>query len=101
MDAAPYYGKWDTAVRVVRKRRDGNSYVVLAPDGNTYIRGRRLLKTISSANTFPEQLDPDNNTTTTEETENPKTNKGAMPRRSPRNHNSTRAADIELSLIHI
>ena len=70
---------------------------MLAPDGNTYIRGRRLLKTISSANTFPEQLAPDNSTTTTEETENLRTNKGAMPRRSPRNHNSTRAADIEIA----
>ena len=44
-------GKWDTPVRVVKKRRDGNSYVVMAPDGNTYIRGRRLLKPISSPDT--------------------------------------------------
>ena len=44
-------GKWDTSVQVVWKRKDGNSYVVAAPDGNTYIRGRRLLKPISSPNT--------------------------------------------------
>ena len=52
-------GKWDTQVQVVRKRKDGNSYVVSTADGNTYIRGRRLLKPISSPNTFTEQ--PANN----------------------------------------
>ena len=47
-------GKWDMTVQVIRKRKDGNSYVVSAPDGNTYIRGRRLLKPISSPNTTSE-----------------------------------------------
>ena len=47
-------GKWDTTVQVIRKRKDGNSYVVSAPDGNTYIRGRRLLKPIISPNTSEE-----------------------------------------------
>ena len=40
-------GKWDTKVTVRMKRKEGNSYVVCAEDGNTYIRGRRLLKPIN------------------------------------------------------
>ena len=40
-------GKWDTKVTVRMKRKEGNSYVVYADDGNTYIRGRRLLKPIN------------------------------------------------------
>ena len=40
-------GKWDTKVTVRRKRKEGNSYVVCAEDGNAYIRGRRLLKPIN------------------------------------------------------
>ena len=43
-------GKWNTKAMVRRKRKDGNSYIVCAPDGNTYIRGRCLLKPISSTN---------------------------------------------------
>ena len=55
-------GKWDTPVQVIRKRKDGNSYVVPAPDRNTYIRGRRLLKPISSPNTNPETTAEDTRT---------------------------------------
>ena len=40
-------GKWDTKVTVRMKRKEGNSYVVCVEDGNTYIRGRRLLKPIN------------------------------------------------------
>ena len=32
-------GKWETLVTVRKKRKEGNSYVVCAQDGNTYIRG--------------------------------------------------------------
>ena len=52
-------GKWDTSVQVIRKRKDGNSYVVSAADSNTYIRGRRLLKPISSPNIIPETTSKD------------------------------------------
>ena len=48
-------GKWNTTEQVTRKRKDGNSYVVTAQDRNTYIRGRRLLKPISSPNTNEEK----------------------------------------------
>ena len=92
-------GKWDTAVRVVRKRRDGNSYVVIAPDGNTYIRGRRLLKPISSPDTSIKDRDQPP-TSIEQHKEKKRTTTGQidnMPRRSPRNHISTRAADIEIA----
>ena len=55
-------GKWDTSVQVIRKRKDSNSYIVSAPDGNTYIRGRRLLKPISSPNINPETTTEDTRT---------------------------------------
>ena len=86
-------GKWDTSVQVVRKRKDGNSYVVAAPDGNTYIRGRRLLKPISSPNTEEDTRSH----TKSRKTSVDRVEKQAMPRRSPRNHVSTRAADIEIA----
>ena len=78
------------------EKRDGNSYVVSAPDGNTYIRGRRLLKPISSPNIVPEQPE-DNSDEETEATGDNSASKKEMPRRSPRNHVSTRAADIEIA----
>ena len=89
-------GKWDMLVQVIRKRKDGNSYVVSAPDRNTYIRGRRLLKPISSLNINPETTTED---TRIEKQDQKKTSVNSaegktMPRRSPRNHVSTRAADI-------
>ena len=72
-------GKWDTLVTVRKKRAEGNSYVVCAQDGNTYIRGRRLLKPInhpqylipSSASTAasPKTTDPK---TSAKETKTPK-----------------------------
>ena len=40
-------GKWDTQVTSRKKREEGNSCVVCAQDGNTYIGGRRLLKPIN------------------------------------------------------
>ena len=103
-------GKWDTKVTVRSKREEGNSYVVCAQDGNTYIRGRRLLNPIN----HPQYLLPSR----TPRTRSPKTPPSAtqpptkekkpkkkkrdiedqkMPRRSPRNHNSTRAADTEIA----
>ena len=87
----------------MRKRKDGNSYVVTTADGNTYIRGRRLLKPISSANTFSEPTaststpSSDINNSSDQKTESSKKKKEEMPRRSPRNHVSTRAADIEIA----
>ena len=92
-------GKWNASVQVIRKRKDGNSYVVPAPDRNTYIRGRRLLKPISSPNTNPETTEEDTRTDIQDKKE-PSVNSGedkAMPRRSPRNHVSTWAADIEIA----
>ena len=85
-------GKWDTAVQVTRKRKDGNSYIVTAEDGNTDIRGRRLLKPTSSSNTIQEStnLQDIESATKPDSAENNKCrNKDipkAMPRRSPRNH---------------
>ena len=97
-------------VQVIRKRKDGNSYVVSSTDGNTYIRGRRLLKPISSPNVAPEQPATTTDTTLTNAptSDNSKTRTSAsasnsnpvkeeMPRRSPRNHVSTRAADVEIA----
>ena len=84
----------DTTVQVIRKRKDGNSYVVSAPDGNTYIRGRRLLKPISSPNTSEETTKEIQQQTATGAKED---SAKRMPRRSPRNHVSTRAADIEIA----
>ena len=91
--------KWDTSVRVIKKRKDGNSYVVIAPDGNTYIRGRRLLKPISSPNTTSKETDmqPQNREQPQETTENNSAPSDRMTRRSPRNHVSTRAADIKIA----
>ena len=40
-------GKWDRRVKIVRKRKKGDSYVVISDNGKTYIRGRRLLKEIN------------------------------------------------------
>ena len=86
-------------VRVIKKRKDGNSYVVAAPDGNTYIRGRRLLKPISSPNTTSEETNraSQNEEQPQETTNNNSAPSKRMPRRSPRNHVSTRAADIEIA----
>ena len=43
-------GKWDTKVTVRWKRTEGNSYVVCAPNRNTYTRGRCFLKPLNSKN---------------------------------------------------
>ena len=93
-------GKWNTKVTVRRKGTDGNSYIVCASDGNTYIRGRRLLKPINSNNYLKEDGDKpqiqepeDSEPTTPKKKDNPKRK---MPRRSPRNHNSTR-----IKMLHI
>ena len=40
-------GKWDRRVKIVRKRKKGDSYVVISDNGKTYIRGRRLFKEIN------------------------------------------------------
>ena len=95
-------GKWDTQVTVRKKRAEGNSYVVCAKDGNTYIRGRRLLKPINHPQYTKASSDPisDTQATPDKKTTMPTSNKKKMPRRSPRNHNSSKAADT-LSLIHI
>ena len=107
----PVTGKWDTLVTVRKKRAEGNSYIVCAQDGNTYIKGRRLLKPInhpqylipSSAPTTasPKTTDPK---TGAKETKKPKkkkkkntAEKHKIPRRSPRNPNSSRAADTEIA----
>ena len=107
-------GKWDTRVTVRMKRKEGNSYVVCAEDGNAYIRGRRLLKPIN----HPQYLLPSRTTReqSPKKQESPKTQSSEpkitkpkilkkkkkitsethkMPRRSPRNHNSSRSADTE------
>ena len=92
-------GKWDTTVQVTKKRKDGNSYVVTAQDGNTNIRGRRLLKPINLPNTHEEKTSlqaPLNNMSTPDKCDTSADPK-AMPRRSPRNHVSTRAADIKIA----
>ena len=89
----------DTTVQVTRERKDGNSYVVTAQDWNTYIRGRRLLKPISSPNTNEEKTSlqaPLTNTSSPDKCDT-SADPTAMPRRSPRNHFSTRAADIEIA----
>ena len=82
-------GKWDTTVQVTKKRKDGIFYVVTAQDGNTYIRGRRIFKPISSPNTNEEktslQIPPNSPQDKCNKSVDPK----AMPRRSPRNHVST------------
>ena len=100
------------------RRKEGNSYVVCAEDGNAYIRGRRLLKPINHPQyLIPSRIHRDKN----KETENttsasddstttpvtttpvtPKTKKNAaetqkMPRRSPRNHSSSKSADTEIA----
>ena len=115
-------GKWDTKVTVRMKRKEGNSYVVCAEDGNTYIRGRRLLKPINhpqylipsrtprdistETEEIPKSQESDQNTSTpkrkTNSTETPKkktksTEVQKMPRRSPRNHKSSRSADTEIA----
>ena len=54
-------GKWDTLVTVRKKREEGNSYIVCAQGGNTYIRGRRLLKPIN----HPQYLIPSRTPRTT------------------------------------
>ena len=110
-------GKWDTLVTVRKKREEGNSYVVCAQDGNTYIRGRRLLKPINHpqyliSSRTPRTTSPKRSASgpktqpKTISAEEPskqkkkKTNiaeKQKMPRRSPRNHNSSRSADTEIA----
>ena len=123
-------GKWDTKVTVRMKRKEGNSYVVCAEDGNTYIRGRRLLKPINHPQYLipsrtprdidtdieetPKSQGSDKNTSATEKktnsSETPKrktknTEAQKMPRRSPRNHKSSKSADTEiaarLTTVHI
>ena len=98
-------GKWDTQVMVQKKRAEGNSYVVCAKDGNTYIRGRRLLKPINyprftkapsdpasdRASKATSETTPANQATNKKKTSTSSSDKKKMPRRSPRN----------LSLIHI
>ena len=61
-------GKWDTKVTVRMKRKEGNSYVVCAEDGNTYIRGRRLLKPINLPQYLIPSRTPRDRSTTKEET---------------------------------
>ena len=72
---------------------------VSAPDGNTYIRGRRLLKPISSPNTTSEDTSKEAQHTAQQQAATSAKENSAkrMPRRSPRNHVSTRAADIEIA----
>ena len=98
-------GKWDTLVTVRKKRVEGNSYVVCAKDGNTYIRGRRLLKpfnlpqfTIASSESTTTDPQTSGNTRKKPSTKKKNnTDKKKMPRRSPRNHNSSKAADTEIA----
>ena len=118
-------GKWDTLVTVRKKGEEGNSYVVCAQGGNTYIRGRRLLKPINHlqylipsrtpATTSPKmsasepKIQP--KTTGAKEPKKPKkkktdiADKQKMPRRSQRNHNYSRAANTAiattLTTVHI
>ena len=97
--------KWDTQVMVRKKRAEGNSYVVCAKDGNTYIRGRRLLKPInlpqftiaSSESTATDPQTSDNTRKKPSSKKKNNTDKKKMPRRSPRNHNSSKAADTEIA----
>ena len=99
--------KWDTQVTVRKKRAEGNSYVVCAQDGNTYIRGRRLLKPINHPQYLipsspPTEKDPKNSDSSTKkQTPKKKTrntdDEQKMPRRSPRNHNSSKAANTEIA----
>ena len=99
-------GKWDTKVTVRSKREEGNSYVVCAQDGNTYIRGRCLLKPINHPQYLlpsrtPRARSPKTSPSTpqpvTKEKKKKKIEDQKMPRRSPRNHNLSRAADTEIA----
>ena len=109
-------GKWDTKVTVRMKRKEGNSYVVCAEDGNTYIRGRRLLKPIYHPQYLlpsrtPRDQSPKKQESPKTQDSEPKITKPKllkkknkttsethkMPRRSPRNHNSSRSADTEIA----
>ena len=104
-------GKWDTQARVRKKRAEGNLHVVCAKDGNTYIRGRRLLKPINHPQFTEVPSDPTSDTTPAKQSTSKKTtstsfsNKNKMPRQSPRNHNSSKAVDTEiearLTALHI
>ena len=69
-------GKWDRQVAIVRKRKKGDSYLVKADNGKTYIRGRRLLKEINTNNVI-QQKGP----------EPPTDPSPKMPRRSSRLQN--------------
>ena len=103
-------GKWDTKVTVRMKRKEGNSYVVCAENGNTYIRGRRLLKPINHPQYLLPSRTPRDQSPKKQDSEpktpKPKTIKKKkkttseiqkMPRRSPRNHSSSRSADTEIA----
>ena len=37
-------GRWDKEATVIQKREDGLSYIIKDEHGQTFIRGRRLLK---------------------------------------------------------
>ena len=95
--------KWDTQVMVWKKRAEGNSNVVCAKDGNTYIRGRRLLKPINHPQFTEVPSDPTSDTKPAKQSTSKKTtsasssNKNKMPRQSLRNHNSSKAADTEIA----
>ena len=70
-----------TLVTVWKKRAEGNSYIVCAKDGNTYIRGRRLLKPIN----LPQYTIASSESTATD----PKTSDNISKKQSSKKKNNT------------